>query len=143
MKPGMQKIIQQVVDIGYEQLSCNDEGLTDSDDAIRIFSERNKDLTLSDSFVKKLEEACRKAFEDEFKFYRKAEYSYSMEKFKTQIRFFCHMCMTFHKEENGKFSHFYSAVVEGNQVHGTRACSTTWVLGKVDFFNERLRKIRR
>jgi len=40
----------ELIDIGYEQASCNDEGLVDAGDALRIFADRVRsgDINLSE-----------------------------------------------------------------------------------------------
>jgi hypothetical protein len=40
-----------VIQIGYEIASCNDEGYTDFDEAVRIFAERNPHIALADDDI--------------------------------------------------------------------------------------------
>lgn len=57
--------IQLVIEAGYEQLECNNEGLTDFDDAVRIACEQ-KDMA---SPTKEERKQAKSIFESEFKWY--------------------------------------------------------------------------
>ena len=59
--------VQEVISIGYEQQQCNDEGLVDAGDAVRIFSERRADLSFTPDEWAMLHSLAEQAFYKEFK----------------------------------------------------------------------------
>jgi len=65
----IQSEIREIIHWGYEQLSSNDEGLTDAGDAMRLYFE-NINLHPSQAMIAFLEPLVEAAFEKEFKWQR-------------------------------------------------------------------------
>ena len=58
--------LQDVIEIGYEQKSCNDEGLTDAGDAIRIFRERHPEIKFTERELEDFHQLVEQDFYKEF-----------------------------------------------------------------------------
>jgi len=65
--------VRDIISVGYEQLQCNDEGLTDAGDATRIWVDRlhqSMGASRDQQVLDLLDPLVEAAFEKEFSWYR-------------------------------------------------------------------------